>query len=168
MRAIRFRQIAIAPAALLAAVVLTAPARADAQQAVREEGVAAPTLAQAARAAAAPVAPAAEGVRAHAPAVRVVAEYVVRHPRRAFPLAFTVADSAGRLQASYRVADAAQPREMTVTVRGADLVLRAETEEGPLVLVLEQQADAARAGRTLRGRWHFQGAEGLLQGRAQR
>jgi hypothetical protein len=167
MRSSHRRHVAIAPLAIAAALVLALPAHVGAQQAVREETRPAAVVSMPRPAAAhAPVA--ADSPRPTAPAARVVAEYVVRHPRRAFPLAFTVADSAGRLQASYRVADDAQPREMTVTVRGADLVLRAETDEGPLVLVLERQADAARAGRTLRGRWHFQGAEGLLQGRPQR
>ncbi|MCU0627144.1 MAG: hypothetical protein MUF21_11770 [Gemmatimonadaceae bacterium] len=159
----------VAHAVVLTALLVAAPTRGAAQQGVRHDGTdampqVAPLQAPVATQSAAP-APAAT-VKARA--ARVVGEYVVRHARREFPQSFTIADSAGRLIARYRMAGDAQPREMQVEVVGADLVLRAETADGPLMVVLDRQADGVAAGRTtFSGRWYFQGAEGVLQGRSQ-
>lgn len=107
--------------------------------------------------------------RTHAPATRVVAEYRVRNARRGFPQAFVVVDSAGRLAARYRTADDPAPRELDVQVAGADLVLRGATAEGPIMVVLEGEAEGRRDARaSFRGRWYHRGAEGPLSGRAPR
>lgn len=110
----------------------------------------------------------ADEVRTAAPAMRVVGEYAIRNPRRGFPQAFTVADSAGRLVAHYRTAQGQPAQPMRIAVVGTDLVLQAETAEGPIEVVLEKQNEPAQAGRaTLSGRWRFRGFEGPLHGRVQ-
>jgi hypothetical protein len=87
------------------------------------------------------------------PAVRPVANFHIV-PRRglAMPAQVTVADSAGVLVASYRLAGSRAASPMMVQVIDTDLLLQAETPSGLLTLVLYQQNDPAPAGVSL-GRW---------------
>jgi hypothetical protein len=97
---------------------------------------------------------------------RPVAEYRITTGQLGFPEHVSLADSAGRLVASYRVNDADTPRPMALTVRGQDLVLRTDTPAGPLTIVLKQQiGDVAPV---FVGRWRMGDYEGRLQGSVQR
>lgn len=158
----------VAPAALLCAAVIGTPGRIDAQTVAQYDSGHAAMIAQSPMPSATGSVTSAAAHRVAAPAARIVAEYVVRHPRGSFPQAFTLSDSAGRLRAHYRLVDDATPREMRVDVVGADLVLRAETADGPLTVRLERQADSVPAGRAITGRWFYRGTDGVLQGRVQR
>jgi hypothetical protein len=128
-----------------------------------------PAVAQAA-AQAAPRAAAPSDVRraevALAATARPVAHYRIRATRAELPTHVTVADSAGDLVASYRVANDPAPRPMAISVSGSDLVLRAATPSGPLTIVLDRQN--GDGGRTVTGRWTVGEHEGLLRGRVRR
>jgi hypothetical protein len=98
---------------------------------------------------------------------------VYRFARRdaaGLPAEVTLADSAGRLVAAYRLAgDAAggaggAARAMAVTAAGTDLVLRADTPAGPLTVRLDGQNDGSAAG-PVAGRWWLGEARGLLRAR---
>jgi hypothetical protein len=131
--------------------------------------LAAAALAAAARPAAAQAAAAQSDIRraevAVAAAARPVAVYRIRVPHAALPTSVTVADSAGDIVASYRVAGDPAPRPMTISVSGSDLVLRAETASGPLTMVLDRQN--GDGGQAVTGRWRLGQEAGMLRGRVQ-
>jgi hypothetical protein len=101
-----------------------------------------------------------------ASAARPVAQYRIRVSRADLPTQVTVADSAGDLVASYRLDGDAAARPMAITVNGSDLVLSADTQAGPLTLVLDRQN--GDGGKAVTGRWRIGRDEGLLRGRVQR
>jgi hypothetical protein len=104
-----------------------------------------------------------------APAIiRTVAIYTFSvSPGRGLPSQVTVADSAGRLVASFRPGLGAAARPMTVGVFDTDLVLEGETRAGTLTLVFYGQNDPdATAGFI--GRWSLAGNQGQLVGSAAR
>ena len=141
--------------------VALVPSLVQAQGATHVDGAVAPV----ARLAAAPQHAVAPAPAAAPRAARIVGEYAIVNARRGFPVAFTVADSAGQLVASYRVAGDAAPRPMQVEVREADLVLVAETADGPLTVVLDGQNEASRRrDARLTGRWSYRGTTGVLRG----
>lgn len=97
---------------------------------------------------------------------RPVAEYRIETVQYGFPEHVTVADSAGRLVASYRTRGTDVARPLSVRVRGRDFVLRAHTPSGPLTIVLEGQNGDVAPG--LVGRWRMGEHEGRLHGTVQR
>jgi hypothetical protein len=85
------------------------------------------------------------------------------------PAQVTVADSAGELVATYRLAGARGAGPMTVDVLNTDLVLQGETPSGALTLVLYRQNDPeVAAARAIVGRWSLGDHQGELRGRAAR
>lgn len=123
------------------------------------------TIAAAALAVIATPAAAQQSRTAQAP--RVVARYDFGVARRAItlPSTITVADSAGTLVASARVAGAREPIPMLVHVIESDLVLEAATPDGILTVVLDKQADGAVTSAAA-GRWALGKLEGNLRTRA--
>ncbi len=115
---------------------------------------------------AAPTAAAQHNPNDAAGASRVIATYEFGAKRHAvaFPMTVIVADSAGSLVASARMAGATQPLPMTVTVIESDLVLEAETKDGVLTLVFDNQAKGGTA-KLQDGRWSLGNAEGRLRSR---
>jgi hypothetical protein len=85
-------------------------------------------------------------------------------PAAGLPARVTVADSAGRLVASYRLPGDAASHPMLVTVLGADLVLEGRTPAGVLTLRLFDQNGAASADEVA-GRWALGAAGGELRAR---
>ncbi|AHG93379.1 hypothetical protein J421_5844 (plasmid) [Gemmatirosa kalamazoonensis] len=83
------------------------------------------------------------------------------------PAQVTVADSAGVLVASYRLAGSRADIPMQVDILESDLVLQGETPSGALTLVLHQESDAASA-RVSGGRWWLGDASGELRARSTR
>ncbi len=114
---------------------------------------------------AAPVA--AQQGRATDIAPRVLARYEFGAPKRTttFPSTITVADSAGQLVASAKVAGSLAPIPMVVHVIESDLVLEAATPEGILTVVLDKQAEGG-ATKVSAGRWALGKTEGRLRARA--
>ena len=107
-------------------------------------------------------------VRADAPAAaasRVVASYRLNARGAGLPAQVTVADSLGRLVASFRAAGSRREQPMTVTVMGTDLVLQGQTTEGVVTLVLGRQNDADSAARVT-GSWSVAERRGALRGKS--
>jgi hypothetical protein len=103
---------------------------------------------------------------AAAPRVRPVAVYrFARRDAAGLPAEVTLADSAGRLVAEYRLAGDRMSHAMTVTTVATDLVLRAETPSGPLTVRLDGQNDGSALG-PVAGRWWLGDARGALRARA--
>jgi hypothetical protein len=102
------------------------------------------------------------------PAVRTVASFHIV-PRRGLdmPAQVTVADSAGVLVASYRLAGSRTASPMMVQVIDSDLLLQGETPSGVLTLVLYQQNDPSPAGDPM-GRWWLGDQFGELRSRSTR
>jgi hypothetical protein len=102
------------------------------------------------------------------PATRTVASFRFV-PRRGLdmPAQVTVADSAGVLVASYRLAGARTASPMMVQVIDTDILLQGETPSGLLTLVLYQQNDPAPAGVSM-GRWWLGDQFGELRSRSTR
>lgn len=98
---------------------------------------------------------------------RVLARYDFAAPKGGipFPSTITVADSAGQLVASARVAGSLAPVPMVVHVIESDLVLEAATSDGILTVVLDKQAEGG-AIRVSSGRWVLGKTEGRLRARA--
>jgi hypothetical protein len=86
---------------------------------------------------------------------------------RTMPSVVTVADSAGRLVATYRLPKDSTEHPMGVFVYNDDLVIVGETTRGVLEMVFENQAQHG-PGSTITGRWSRGTEEGLLQGRVKR
>jgi hypothetical protein len=100
-------------------------------------------------------------------APRTVAEYRFAAPRRTgLPAQMTVADSAGVLVASFRLAGERAWRPMTIAVFNTGLVLQGETPSGVLTLELYVQNEPM-AGDFV-GRWHLGEESGKLRGRTTR
>jgi hypothetical protein len=105
---------------------------------------------------------------AAAPTPRVLANYRLAGPGgTGMPERVTVADSAGRLVASYRPGAGRADRPMEVAVLDEDLVLQAETPSGFLTLRLYAQNSAEPTG-PVAGRWWLGEQEGALRGRVSR
>ena len=101
-------------------------------------------------------------------ASRTLAVYRIAAPRDAgMPTRVTVADSAGRLVASYSLAGSADARPMLVEAFGTDVVLQGETPSGMLTLRLYGRNDAATPG-TAAGHWWLGAQHGELRDRAAR
>jgi hypothetical protein len=104
------------------------------------------------------------------PALRTVAIYRFATTSGAgIPAEVTVADSAGRLVASYHLPGARDARPMLAAVIGterADLVLEAETPSGLLTLQLYGQDDPTAGA--VSGRWWLGVQQGALRGRVVR
>ena len=116
-----------------------------------------------------PTAPAVAGVATIVDSViRPIANYHFVPLRGVdMPAQVTVADSAGVLVASYRLAGSRSDNPMQVDVVESDLVLQGETPSGALTLVLRQQDDPASA-RTSVGRWWLGDQSGELRARRAR
>lgn len=80
------------------------------------------------------------------------------------PTQVIVADSAGQLVATFRLAGSSAVRPMQVDVMDSDLVLQGETPSGVLTLVLYGQNDS-NGEAALSGRWLLGSREGELRGR---
>lgn len=102
-----------------------------------------------------------------ATAPRVLARYDFGAPQRllSFPSTITVADSAGQLVASARVAGTPTTIPMIVHVIESDLILEAATPEGILTVVLDKQAQGGET-KLSAGRWSLGKTEGRLRARA--
>jgi hypothetical protein len=107
-------------------------------------------------------------VTVDAPLPRTVALYQFGASRAVgMPTQVTVADSAGRLVANFRLPRGGAARPMTVGVVDTDIMLQGETPSGVLTLVLYQQNDPDAAGAVV-GRWSLGDRQGELRGRAAR
>jgi hypothetical protein len=97
--------------------------------------------------------------------VRPVAIYNVanRNHDRTMPVRVTLADSAGKLVASYNLAADTTTHRMGVIFYGEDLVLVGETKRGVLEMTFLKQLDRPRGAVT--GYWTRGSEEGLLRGR---
>ena len=103
-----------------------------------------------------------------APLPRTVALYQFGASRAVgMPTQVTVADSAGKLVATFRLPRGGAARPMTVGVVDTDIMLQGETPSGVLTLVLYQQNDPDAAGAVV-GRWSLGDRQGELRGRAAR
>lgn len=99
------------------------------------------------------------------PIVRTVATYRLASARvPGMPAEVSIADSAGKLVATFKLGGSQIVRPMTVTVMGSDLVLQGTTPTGPLTLYLYGQNDAAPSGE-INGQWWLGTQEGGLHGR---
>jgi hypothetical protein len=81
------------------------------------------------------------------------------------PTQVTVADSAGRLVATFRLIDGHSARPMTVDVVNTDILLQGETPSGLLTLVLYRQNDPQAADAFV-GHWTLGDHQGELRGRS--
>jgi hypothetical protein len=101
---------------------------------------------------------------AAAPApLRTVAVYRFGASREAgLPSQVTVADSAGRLVASYRLPGSVAARPMMVDVLDTDIILQGATPTGMLTIVLYGQNDPVAAG-AIDGRWSLGEQHGALR-----
>jgi hypothetical protein len=79
------------------------------------------------------------------------------------PTQVIVADSAGQLVATFRLAGSSAERPMQVEVLGSELVLQAETPSGALTLVFYDQNDS-RSDDSLAGLWTLGLRQGELRG----
>ena len=101
-------------------------------------------------------------------ALRTVAFYRFGTSRElGMPTQVTVADSAGTLVASFRLAGTRASRPMTVDVNDTDLLLQGETPSGVLTLELYQQQDSDAPGAVV-GHWWLGKQQGTLRGRTVR
>jgi hypothetical protein len=100
--------------------------------------------------------------------VRMVAVYQFGASHEVgMPTQVTVADSAGRLVAAFRLRDGAAVRPMAVQVVDNDIMLQGQTPWGMLTLVLYSQNDSDAAS-DLAGAWSLGDRQGELRGRAVR
>ena len=93
---------------------------------------------------------------------RAVATYDVAVNTLASPAKLVVADSAGKLVASFYFAGEEHARPMAVTMRGDDLVVRGQSPKGAIEFVLYGQNEPA--ARAIRGRWTIGQEQGALRG----
>jgi hypothetical protein len=97
------------------------------------------------------------------PGARAVATYDVAVNSFASPAKLVLADSAGKLVASFYFAGEEHARPMRVDVRGSDLVVRGESPKGTMEFVLYGQNEHVAGGR-FRGRWTVGQEQGALRG----
>ncbi len=102
-----------------------------------------------------------------APRQRTLAIYQFDGSQNGIPAQVTVADSAGKLVASYRLRGGWAERPMTVEVADSDLLLQAQTPRGTLTMVFYQQNDPD-AAVPLVGLWSLGTRQGELRARAAR
>ena len=102
-----------------------------------------------------------------APRQRTLAIYQFDGSHEGIPSQVTVADSAGKLVASYRLRGGWAERPMTVDVADSDILLQAQTPRGTLTMVFYQQNDPD-AAVPLIGLWSLGTRQGELRGRAER
>ena len=104
-----------------------------------------------------------------APALRqrTLAIYQFDGSHEGIPSQVTVADSAGRLVASYRLRGAWAERPMSIDVSDSDILLQAQTPRGTLTMVFYQQNDPD-AAVPLVGLWSLGTRQGELRARAAR
>jgi len=102
-----------------------------------------------------------------APRQRTLAIYQFDGSHEGIPAQVTVADSAGKLVASYRPRGGWAERPMTVDVADSDILLQAQTPRGMLTMVFYQQNDPD-AAVPLIGLWSLGTRQGELRGRAER
>ena len=102
-----------------------------------------------------------------APRHRTLAIYQFDGSHDGIPAQVTVADSAGRLVASYRLRGGWVERPMTIDVADSDILLQAQTPRGTLTMVFYQQNDPDAAGPFV-GAWSLGTRQGELRGRAER
>ena len=106
-------------------------------------------------------------VIAPAPRQRTLAIYQFDGSHEGIPAQVTVADSAGKLVASYRLRGGWADRPMTIDVADSDILLQAQTPRGTLTMVFYQQNDPDAAGPFV-GAWSLGTRQGELRGRAER
>ena len=102
-----------------------------------------------------------------APRQRTLAIFQIDGSHDGIPAQVTVADSAGRLVASYRLRGGWAERPMTVEVADSDILLQAQTPRGTLTMVLYQQNDPDVAVPLL-GLWALGTRQGELRARVGR
>ena len=102
-----------------------------------------------------------------APRQRTLAIYQFDGSHDGIPAQVTVADSAGKVVASYRLRGGWAERPMTVEVADSDILLQAQTPRGTLTMVFYQQNDPD-AAVPLVGLWSLGTRQGELRGRAGR
>ncbi|MEO7712339.1 MAG: hypothetical protein ABIV10_05420 [Gemmatimonadaceae bacterium] len=102
-----------------------------------------------------------------APRQRTIAIYQFDGSHEGLPAQVTVADSAGKLVASYRLRDGWADRPMTVAVADSDILLQAYTPRGSLTMVFYQQNDPD-AAVPLVGLWSLGTRQGELRARSAR
>ena len=102
-----------------------------------------------------------------APRQRTLAIYQFDGSHEGIPSQVTVADSAGKLVASYRLRGGWAERPMTVDVADSDILLQTQTPRGTLTMVFYQQNDPD-AAVPLIGLWSLGTRQGELRGRAER
>ena len=128
-------------------------------------GASSPAHAQ--RAIASNVRPAVQPGPDNAPVLRTVAIYQFEAPRTAgMPSQVTLADSLGKLFATFTLPGNRTEQPMMVDVTESDIVLQGQTPAGVVTLVLYQQSDAGLA--PLRGKWYLNDRQGELLGRGAR
>ncbi len=82
------------------------------------------------------------------------------------PAQVSIADSAGTLVASFRLANGVS-RPMSIAIADNDILLQGATVSGLLTLVLYEQNDYVTPGAVI-GRWRLGDREGGLRGQASR
>ena len=102
-----------------------------------------------------------------APRQRTLAIFQIDGSQTGLPAQVTVADSAGKLVASYRLRGGWAERPMTVEVADSDILLQAQTPRGTLTMVLYQQNDPDVAAPLL-GLWALGTRQGELRARVGR
>ena len=102
-----------------------------------------------------------------APLQRTIAVYQLDGSQYGVPAQVTVADSAGKLVASYRLRAGGAERPMKVDVADSDILLQAQTPRGLLTIVFYQQNDTD-AALPLIGLWSLGTRQGDLRARAGR
>ena len=102
-----------------------------------------------------------------APPQRTIAIYQFDGSQEGIPAQVTVADSAGKLVASYRLRSGWAERPMKVDVADSDIMLQAQTPRGTLTIVFYQQNDPDAAAPLI-GLWSLGTRQGELHARAGR
>ena len=102
-----------------------------------------------------------------APLQRTLAIYEFDGSYDGIPSQVTVADSAGKLVASYRLRGGWVERPMSIDVADSDILLQAQTPRGTLTMVFYQQNDPDATGPFV-GAWSLGTRQGQLHGRAGR
>ena len=102
-----------------------------------------------------------------APRQRTLAIYQFDGSHEGFHAQVTLADSAGKIVASYRLRGGWADRPMTIDVADSDILLQAQTPRGTLTMVFYQQNDPDAAGPFV-GTWSLGTRQGELRGRAER
>ena len=99
--------------------------------------------------------------------VRTVAVYRFGNGNSAgLPAQVSIADSAGTLVASFRLANGVS-RPMSIAIADNDILLQGATASGLLTLVLYEQNDYVAPGAMI-GRWRLGDREGELRGQTTR